>query len=95
MAWVRQQWGRELSRVRLVRSTRTFGPFPPPLARSTMSDMVSTPKAEVIAGALVCIKPGETLTAEDRKVIAEYVEFCRTRQTKRKAHASSKERKCG
>jgi len=33
--------------------------------------------AELINGAIVYVKPGETLTAEEKKALANYIEFCR------------------
>ena len=38
---------------------------------------------------LANVKKGETLTEEDKQVIAEYVQFCRDRKAK-KLHAASK-----
>jgi hypothetical protein len=40
--------------------------------------------AEIINGAIVCVKGDEKLTDEEREVIAEYIEFCRARAAKRR-----------
>ena len=40
--------------------------------------------AEVINGAIVCVKPGERLTAEDRAELSRYIDFCRERARKRR-----------
>jgi len=44
---------------------------------------------------LANVKEGETLTDEDKKAIAEYVQFCRNRRAKRLEKANGKRTKKG
>jgi hypothetical protein len=41
---------------------------------------------------LANVKPGETLTEEDKRILAEYVEFCRERRRKKVAKHSRSRR---
>jgi hypothetical protein len=37
------------------------------------------------AGAIVCLKPGETLTDEEARILDDYLRFCRERRAKRRS----------
>ena len=40
--------------------------------------------AEVIDGALVCLRPGAVLDAEEKAVLAEWIRFCRKRAAEKR-----------